>query len=73
MYLQPVPLMCALNYHLATCNCGSSMHTLDHTEEEQESSVEQESRMSLTFFLSKASPGASHPILDFYFELVPLC
>jgi hypothetical protein len=21
----------------------------------------------------KASPGASHPIRDFYFELIPLC
>jgi hypothetical protein len=62
-----------LNFHIALCNCCSSMHTLGHVGGKNRSRQwnKLKSRTSLTFFLSKASPDASHQYtLTFMFQSI---
>jgi hypothetical protein len=70
-------------HHIALCtscialfNCGHLLYIrVDHTElvqwvfrGPQASSCE-----DTNIIVIEASPGVSHPILNFYFELIPLC
>jgi hypothetical protein len=57
-----------LNFHIASCKCCSSMHTLGHAELEQENTVvhKRQAVRILTLLLNKVSPDASNSILEFY-------
>jgi hypothetical protein len=73
--------------HLMHCAISLLAHsysyTLDHVEPETEIQAEQVQWVvggsqasnceDANIVVIKTSPGSSHPILDFYFELISLC